>query len=69
MDYIDASTGQTLVAVPGESYSVAVASGRHPEMPEMPADGRWETAAPPEPPARRKSAGKDAAPVASAEEN
>lgn len=44
--YLDDDTGEMLIAVPGESYSMSpVASG----LPVPPNDGRWETPAEPAP--------------------
>lgn len=40
-DHLDASTGRTLVAVPGQSYTTAVAPGRNAGLPAIPGDGRW----------------------------
>lgn len=40
-DHIDLTTGKTLVAVPGQSYTTIVASGRHPLLSSTPGDGRW----------------------------
>lgn len=42
-DHIDASTGKTLVAVPGNSYTVLAASGRNTGLSATPSDGRWGT--------------------------
>lgn len=42
-DYVDASTGRTLVAVPGQSYTTAVAPGRNAGLPAIPGDGRWSS--------------------------
>jgi hypothetical protein len=39
-DYIDTSTHKTLVVTPGNTYSVAVASGRIAATPALPNDGR-----------------------------
>jgi hypothetical protein len=42
-DHLDASTGKTLVAVPGQSYTTAAAPGRNAGLPAIPGDGRWGT--------------------------
>jgi hypothetical protein len=46
-DHVDVSTGKTLVAVPGQSYTTAAAPGRSAGLPDVPGDGRWGTAAAP----------------------
>jgi hypothetical protein len=43
-DHLDASTGKTLTAVPGQSYTVTVAPGRNAGLQSPPGDGRWGTA-------------------------
>lgn len=40
LDYLDLNSG-VLQAEPGKSYEIAPASGRHPDLPVPPADGRW----------------------------
>lgn len=44
-DFIDKATGKTLVATPGSTYTVTVASGRNPGTPAYPNDGRWSAQA------------------------
>lgn len=41
LQYIDASTGHTLVAEPGNTYDVALASGWGGRLAPVPADGSW----------------------------
>jgi hypothetical protein len=41
LDYLDSSTRHLLVAAPGSSYVMSVASGRSPGLTVPPADGRW----------------------------
>ena len=41
MDYVDLSTGTTLVAEPGCSYDIMPSGGHAAEMPAMPSDGRF----------------------------
>lgn len=40
LDYFDLNSG-VLSAEPGHTYEIAVASGRHPDLPLPPGDGRW----------------------------
>lgn len=40
-DHLDSSTGKTLVAIPGQSYTVTAAPGRNAGLPNLPGDGRW----------------------------
>jgi hypothetical protein len=44
-DYIDKSTGKTLVVTPGSAYTIAVAPGRVASTPAFPNDGRWTSVA------------------------
>lgn len=41
VDHIDVSTGKTLVAVPGQTYTTSAAPGRNAGLPAIPGDGRW----------------------------
>lgn len=45
MDYIDTATGKTLVCVPGNSYSIAPASGHPSATTGTPTDGRFNNTA------------------------
>jgi hypothetical protein len=42
LDYVDLSTFEVLHAIPGNSYSMEVASGRVMVLAVPPADGRWQ---------------------------
>lgn len=46
LQYIDLSTYHTLVAVPGNTYDIVVASGWENQLAAPPTDGQWTAAAP-----------------------
>ena len=46
LQYLDLSTGHTLVAVPGGIYTIAIASGWE-ALAAIPADGNWQASAGP----------------------
>ena len=43
-DYLNTTTGKTLVVTPGSAYTIAVAPGRVASTPAFPNDGRWTSA-------------------------